>query len=100
METADRTAETAEAARLVALHLIEIFEAEGGELSPWAARRVRDRLIRYSLDLGREGIEAARGADGRYDPSGIDGAKTTATWILAGVIEALEDHFAEAAEEA
>ena len=98
METADRTAETAEAARMVALRLIEIFEAEGGELSPWAARRVRDRLIKYSLDLGREGIEAARRPDGRYDPSGIDGAKTTATWILNGVIEALEGHFTAAAE--
>lgn len=98
METGDRTNETAAAARLVAIRLIEIFEAEGGELSPWAARRVRDRLIKYSLDLGREGIEAARRPDGRYDIGGIDGTKTTATWILNGMTEALEAHFASAAE--
>lgn len=85
--------ELAEAGRLVARKLIELYEREGGEVTPWSVRWMHDQVLKLSLDLDRETIQEAKKSNGEDLAAKLGGAKPTASVFLIGVAETLEKYF-------
>ena len=93
MASAKKNVELAEAGRLVARKLIQLYEREGGEVTPWSVRWMHDQIMKLSLDLDRETIQEAKQTNGLDLAAHLGGAKPTASVFLIGVAEALENYF-------
>ena len=92
MVSGARNLEITEAGRIVARKLLEVYEREGGEVTPWSVRWLREQVMKLSMDLDRETIEEAR-------QSHYSGAKPTASLFLVGVAEALDSYYEPAQDE-
>ena len=93
MSNSSNQVELAEAGRLVARKLIELYEREGGEVTPWSIRWMHDQILKLSLDLDRETIQEAKRSNGLDLAAHLGGAKPTASVFLIGVAETLEKYF-------
>ena len=93
MSSGTKNVEIAEAGRLVAHKMIQLYEREGGEVTPWSVRWLRDQIVKLTLDLDRETIQEARVARGLDPAANLGGAKPTASLFLTGVAEALDKYF-------